>query len=635
MENPCASVTAPAPLFITEDDEPSEAGGGNVRLRSPAQSDHSLMGVSLCQTLSIGPYLKEMDDLLKNCEELTGISENTWNETRVCSQEYMSTSCVDTEDVQLLDAGFDPCGAGTCASSAMPLTSAGNKLSESMSEYEEQLMDMLSMLESCEEDSTMDHRPQDWSSTDEYVHIPKLFKETGKTPLESGKSVILETHAAASNFCDHQDGNNEVYSRKRAARTQTDNVYHSDNARGLSGQSSEECNEDHNAESALNPSVLTQQLTCKGTHTEEDCEVKAAGNSDLNEADVDMAGLSTGLSELQSLGPKLDEFIDEVQRLVQKRRELQTEVMKLCGNSRDEQTAETPEEDTDRGDKVAELISRLKEAEQLQREKSMSEIENLRHERAEEERKLWRVGVERQSLHGEHWRLKKKLYVVTKECAQSQAALRAQQQHVDLLKKEEEKLQTAEVELREESNKQRLEHQQKLLNLQQKLDLVTSSHRSNTQELSQSRRDSCGDIQQYVQDTLKALEEWYGPVLEALLKRRDSAVNALTKVKDQTQELRVQLTPLREEMQKLTLQNVCLEEKLRLMSFQRKEETGQYKETVNSLEETCRQLKMELRIQNTKTNEMKELKDRLNQQLAVYRSATGDHDCDEQRNTDP
>ncbi|XP_055013449.1 syncoilin isoform X2 [Boleophthalmus pectinirostris] len=189
-----------------------------------------------------------------------------------------------------------------------------------------------------------------------------------------------------------------------------------------------------------------------------------------------------------------------------------------------------------------------------------------------------------------------------------------------------ENLQTAEVQLREDRNKLIQEHQNQLLNLQKMLDLVTSSHLSNTQEeMSQSRRNSCGDVQQYLQDSLKALEERYGPVLVALLKRRDSAVDSIAKVKEQAQEHRVQLTPLREEIQKLMLQKVCLEEKLRLMSFQRKEEMGQYKEVVNSLEESCRQLKMELRIQNTKNSEMKELKERLNKQLAAYRSAIEDH----------
>ncbi|XP_072303750.1 uncharacterized protein sync [Eucyclogobius newberryi] len=641
MENHSDNVTYSAPLFIKEGDaEPSEASGGNLLQRSLAQSDHTFMGMHLGQTLSIGPYLKEMDDLLNNCESLTGINKSTWNETNVSSQEYMSTHCMETEDdsraVQPEDFGFDKCGAEARVSSSMPLMSAGNKLSESMSEYESQLVDMLTKLESCEEDSSMDYRPQDWSQNEEYVHIPKLFKETAKTPLESSKSAILEAQAVAINFSKQQDNTSEVYSRKRAARPQTQNVHNCENARMMTMQSPEKSYVGDNivkVQVELKPLLWTntKQMMCEETRTDEECNDKAADNSDpFNEAKVDMTALNCTVSEIESLRPKLDECIDEVQSLVQKRKELQAEVMNLCGYFKPH-TTETNEEEEE-PTSVKELILKLKAVELLQRKKSTSEIENLRIELAEEERKLWRVNVERQGLHGELWRLKKKLFVVARECAQSQSMLRAQQQHVDLLKKGEEKQQAAEVQLREDYNKLQLEHEQQLLNLQEKLNLVTSRHLSSTQEeLGQCRKETCSDVQQYLQESLKAVEERYGPILMALLKRRDTAVDALAKVKEQAQELRAQITPLREETQRLMLQKVCLEEKLRLICFKRKEEMGQYKERVNSLEERCREIKRELRIQNRKTNEMKELKEILDKELTAFRSAVEDHvDCDKE-----
>ena len=63
----------------------------------------------------------------------------------------------------------------------------------------------------------------------------------------------------------------------------------------------------------------------------------------------------------------------------------------------------------------------------------------------------------------------------------------------------------------------------------------------------------------------------------ALLKRREATSGALTKAKEQAQELRAELRPLREEIQKLKLQRACLEEKLKLINIHRREDLGQYK----------------------------------------------------------
>ncbi|KAK7898604.1 hypothetical protein WMY93_019457 [Mugilogobius chulae] len=447
--------------------------------------------------------------------------------------------------------------------------------------------------------------------------------------------MIPESQAATNNFRDHQDSKNEVYSRKRAARTQADHVYNYDNAKSLMVQTLKKFNEDSTLKvhGELRPPLRTktEPIMCEERVANEKCmdNITGGDNDICDEAEMDMTGLSYGVSDIQSLGSKLEGCIGEVQFLEQKNKELQAEVIKLCGYIEQEQTTTNEEENSNQvGSKVAKMILRLKETEHLQREKSKMEIAKLKDEQAQEERKLWRVNIERQGLHKELWRLKRKFFVVARECAQSQATLGAQQQHVEQLKKEEEKLQTAELQLKEERNKLEQKHLRELLNLQEQLSLVTSRHLSVTQEeLDQCRRDSHGDVQQYLQDSLKAVEERYKPILMSLLKRRDTAADALTKVKEQAQELRVQLTPLREEIQKLVLQKVCLEEKLRLVSFQRKEEMGQYKDTVSSLEEICRELKVELRIQNTKTNEMKDLKERLDKQLTAFRS--GDQvNCD-------
>lgn len=625
-------------LFIQEDDEKSNkaVNESSTVEKGPEHFKHTMMGPFMAQTRSIGPYLKEMDDLLKRCEELTGMTECTFqresdkNEDgithkRYSSQEYMSIKCTDT----YMDRSHDKtsCGVSIDDCSSLPLTSAGKKLSQSMEDYEDQLLNMMTMMGSSIEGSAMDQEAQNWTTNEEYVHIPKLFKETVKTLLEPGEAMILEAQTAAMNFCDNQDNiGDEVHVRKRAIRGITQNVFNSDNASIFSLTVPKRCKETDFCEDFITDQQMPQleftehnPLMCEDACAEEEhCKNMGTDNTVLHaETKVDMTCPSSTAIDLETLRSKLDKCIDEVQCLEQRRKELLAEALKLSGHQQ-----ETNEQDEDMNQidsKVLQLIRTLKKNEDLKRE---SEIESLRQERAEEERKVWRVSVETQGLQNQRWKLKRELFTVARECAQNQAALRAQHQYVELIKKEQEELQTEAVKLSEDSNNLQMNHQQELLRLQEQLNAATSNQMINTQEgLSQSRKDSCGGIQQYLQDSLKALEDRYGPILIALLKRRDTAVDACAKVKGQAQDLRVQLTPLKDVVQQLELQKACLEEKLKLIHFQRKEDIGQYRETVNSLEESCRELNTELKMQKKKTKEMEELKESLSKQLTIYRSA--------------
>ncbi|KAE8282203.1 hypothetical protein D5F01_LYC19598 [Larimichthys crocea] len=221
---------------------------------------------------------------------------------------------------------------------------------------------------------------------------------------------------------------------------------------------------------------------------------------------------------------------------------------------------------------------------------------------------------------------------MARDCAHNQVSLNTQQREVELLRREEEKLQSLMLQLTEEGSQIRTVHQEQLLNLQAELQTQSSSQTSNTQdELTRFKRSSCGDIQQYLQGGLKALEDRYEPILLALLKRREVTSGALVKAKEHAQELKAQLTPLQEEIQKLKLQRACLEEKLRLICMQRREDVGQYKETVYCLEERSRELKTELNIQKRNTKEIQELRDGLTKELLLFRTAIEDHKCDDEK----
>ncbi|KAI3358411.1 hypothetical protein L3Q82_014841, partial [Scortum barcoo] len=676
------------PLFIKEEDSDPDKTLMEQRECNTAQSGLTFTGTQLNQSAMIKPYLQEMDDLLKSCEELTGIRfgshfSASYNETSltesthshskeadtmescgemsISPQAYLSTSYIDTHmdgdgteeqpaRGQSQGAGtvINRCGATTEVScqSEMPLTSAGNKLSDTMVEYEGQLLGMLAMLESCMEEAGMDFEPQDWAadSSQEYVHInktPHLCRGTTLVPIQPRRPVKLDTQPMqleswAGQHAEDQDSTesrNGVSIRSATNGSQQNPLLGSDNMDGFSVQ-----RPGTQGNLKTDPRLLDAQFrfsgplddrmyceptnvsTNEGTCMKGDVtEIK--GDTELPaEGKMDTTDLGSGMDELGALGSQMEECIEEVQRLEKRRKELLVEVMELREIKDRKESEESNEEEEEPVDsKVAELMNILKKEEEGRREERKREIQSLREERAEEERRLWKVNLERQGLQEELRKLKRRLFAMARDCAHNQVALNTQHRGVEQLKREEEKLQSLVLQLTEEASQLRSAQQQQLLDLQAVLHAQSSSQTSNTQdELTQCRRHSCGDIQQYLQCGLKTLEERYEPILLALLKRREITAGALAKAKEQAQELKAQLRPLKEEIQKLNLQRACLEEKLKLIHIQRREDLGQYKETVNCLEENSRELKTELKIQKKKTKEIEELRDSLTKQLLLY-----------------
>ncbi|XP_070778225.1 syncoilin [Enoplosus armatus] len=576
----------------------------------------------------------------------------SYGETSISPQAYLSTSYIDThmdgagaEDQpargQSQGSGtiINRCGGTTDVSrqSEMPLTSAGNKLSDTMVEYEGQLLGMLAMLESCMEEAGMDFEPQNWApdASQEYVHIsknPQLCRGTTLAPAQQGRPMKLETqpmqleswagqHAGGGEAS--KGSRNEVTVGSATHGSQQNPVLSCDNMGGFSMERQERDGNLKSDQVVLDPQYMSSGSsmpldgtendpmycdqtktgyisTNEGTSTEgdvtgiemDDTELPA---EEIQELKMDTIDLGSGMNELAALGCQMEECIEEVQRLEERRKELLVEVLELRGNKDRE-------------------------------EERKREIQSLREERAEEERRMWKVNLERQGLQEELRKLKRRLFAMARDCAHNQVALNTQHREVELLKREEEKLQSLVLQLKEEGSQLRSAQQQQLLDLQAELHAQSSSQTSSTQdELTQCRRHSCGDIQQYLQGGLQALEDRYEPILLMLLKRREATAGALVKAKEQAQELRAQLRPLKEEIQKLKLQRACLEEKLKLIHIQRREDVGQYKETVYWLEDSSRELKTELMIQTRKTKEIEELRDSLTKQLLLYRAAIEDH----------
>ncbi|KAM9339975.1 uncharacterized protein sync [Symphorus nematophorus] len=699
-------------LFIKEEDADPDRTLMEQRECNMAQSGLTFTGTQLNQSALMKPYLQEMDELLKSCEELTGIpfgsrfsasynetsltktthshrkEEHTmesYGETSIPPPAYLSTSYIDTHmdgaetkdqpaqgQSQGLDSIINRCGvtADVSRQREMPLTSAGNKLSDTMMEYEGQLLGMLAMLDNCMEEAGMDFEPQDWATDEsqEYVHISKnaqLCRGTTLVPIQQVKSMKLETNPMQleSQAGQHEAGE-KVSKESRIEMHQQNPVLSCDNTDGFLMERLERQESLKTDEGIVDPrsrfsgpsmplnSTENDPMYCEatktghmsnseGTYMKGDViEIEADDNElpaeDRKELKVETLDLGSGMNELGALGSQMEECIDGVQQLEKRRKELLAEVLELRGNKNREEAGGSNEEEEETTDsKVAELMNALKKEEEGRRAERKQEIQGLREERAEEERRLWKVNLERQGLQEELRKLKRRLFAMARDCAHNQVTLNTQHREVELLRREEEKLQSLMLQLTEEGSQLRVAQQQQLLDLQAEVHAQSSSHTSNTQdELTECRRHSCGDIQQYLQGGLKALEERYEPILLALLKRREVTVGALVKAKEQAQELKAQLRPLKEEIQKLKLQRACLEEKLKLIHIQRREDVGQYKETVYCLEESSRELKTELKIQKRKTKEIEDLRDSLNKQLLLYRAAIEDHNkCDNEKKT--
>ncbi|XP_061110781.1 syncoilin [Conger conger] len=256
----------------------------------------------------------------------------------------------------------------------------------------------------------------------------------------------------------------------------------------------------------------------------------------------------------------------------------------------------------------------------LQLEEPMAQaVQALRAEAGELHRLLARAQLERWNLQEERRQVKRQLFAVARDCTQSRVTLATQQHEVEQFTVIQGELQ-AQAQLLTEEMAQLREAQQNSLNaLRSRLDSLSLERMQGDPS---QRRQAPWDLSSYLQDGMKALEEQYEPRLQALLKRKQAAADALLGTRAETQELRARLGPLREEAQRQGLQRTCLEEKITLKRREREERVAQYRDTVDSLEESSRELKTELQIQRKKNEEIQTWNDSLVKELDLYRGST-------------
>lgn len=496
-------------LFIKEDEGDPDVSVTEQRERNANLSGLTFTETQMKQSALIKPYLQEMDELLKGCEELTGIpfgsrsystsytetslsdtsqrkeqfAMDSYEENRISPQEYISTSYIDTHmdgagneerpaqgPSQSLGTIINKCGGTTEVScqAEMPLTSAGNKLSETMVAYESQLLGMLAMLESCMEEAGMDFDPQEWATdaSHEYVHISKnvpLYRGTTLVPIQRGPSNLESQPMQLESLIGEHSRGEEVFKDNRNRRATVSETNH------FTGSSVERLERKFNvtadqgvpnaqfrASEPPMPFDGTEQhpMYYESTKTEhmfsESTEIKdrVTGIDELpaeerSEQKRDTAGLESG-NELGELGAKMEKCIEEVQRLETRRKELLVEVLQLrqfkCQDGAEGGSEEEVKTEEQIDTKVAELMNVLEREREGRREERKREMQSLREERADEERRMWKVNLERQGLQEELRKLKRKLFAMARDCAQNQAVLNNQRREVELLKREEVKI---------------------------------------------------------------------------------------------------------------------------------------------------------------------------------------------------
>lgn len=451
------------PLFIQEDNGDGDHAFMEQKMEG-SKSGVTFPETHLNQSALIGPYLQEMDELLTSCEELTSLtlgshfitnSDDTSptkskeevtmeSDSTIFPPTYLSTSYIDThmdkagsEDQpgQVQSQGISSCGITKDFShpTEMPLTSAGNKLSNTMVEYEGQLLGMLAMLESCIEEAGMDFEPQDWfaDSSQEYVHIrknPCFYR--GTTLVSSGaENVSTQSENLMAGNSGMEENRQNLLSSCVNMSGRSDTLERS----GLDAQLNVSPISLDDTENMHHGGTLKGYMSADGGNREEEgATVTDDGHRLLK---MDGTGWRSGLNEFRALGCEVDKCIEAVQNLEKKRRMLLVEVLHLRGHGSDGNKEDETEEQI--SGQVAELLIALKREEEGRREEKKRGIQRLREEKAQEEQKLWKVNLEKLGLHEDHKRLKRQLFAAARECAHSKASLNRQRHDVELLKREE------------------------------------------------------------------------------------------------------------------------------------------------------------------------------------------------------
>ncbi|XP_015245402.1 PREDICTED: desmin-like isoform X1 [Cyprinodon variegatus] len=243
-------------------------------------------------------------------------------------------------------------------------------------------------------------------------------------------------------------------------------------------------------------------------------------------------------------------------------------------------------------------------------------VEHLRGKQREAKRLLSQAQLDYAAVHKEVQQVKRKLFSTARDCIQSQVMLAAQEYEVAQCAITQEDLKASLHVLTHEFRQLQDNHQNQLNYLRNQASKPCRLRAMS--DVSQCRQASIR-LQRRLSGSMMALEGWYKPRMVALLRRRQAAEEALRKSKDQALDLRDRVAPLREDVKRLEMQKSCLEKKITLMTTEREERTAHHTETVEKLQDTLKELKVEFEVQKNYRNNLEELIEGLKTELMFLR----------------
>ncbi|XP_051843817.1 syncoilin isoform X1 [Antechinus flavipes] len=213
--------------------------------------------------------------------------------------------------------------------------------------------------------------------------------------------------------------------------------------------------------------------------------------------------------------------------------------------------------------------------------------------------------------------VKQKLFKVTKECVACQYQLECRQQEVAQFAACQDELTARVAQLSEELTQLKDTCEKQKGHFRQQLEAPRGQGDSHF--LQESRRLSA-EFESFMAESRQGLEEEYEPQLMRLLERKDAGAKALQKTQAEIQGMKETLRPLQAEARQLRLQNRNLEDQILLVRQKRDEDVKQYREQMEEMEDSQRQLKSRVQLQEQKNKEMEELRISLTEELSIYKA---------------
>ncbi|OCT57042.1 hypothetical protein XELAEV_18004045mg [Xenopus laevis] len=227
-----------------------------------------------------------------------------------------------------------------------------------------------------------------------------------------------------------------------------------------------------------------------------------------------------------------------------------------------------------------------------------------------------RAELERDALREEVRTVRCKLFSVTREYVACQFQLEKQQEELKEKDVQRGDLETVASRLAEELTQLRTAFMEQREEAQQQLRSLSTRH---TSDALQDRRRLSAELQSLTEEQHSSLEEQYEPRFLRLLEHSERGAAALKAAQEELQKLRDELRPLQGEECKMRVQRNSLQEQIVLLKRKREEEVHLYREQIQELEDSMREMKITVQLQQQQNKELEDLKRSLAHELAIYK----------------